>query len=515
MTSSRRLAGIAAVAAALAACQIEHPVTPGLLSFEVTFAEGSEAPPTGSPEAPLAFVAGSPCVASNDCPDGEVCSPDGACALELRFDVRAIGRDGETFNYRGPVHVRVTPGETGDESDHFQMEGGLAEDVVVHLLRGIGPTHVWFEVDGVLPKAPAQAYGQCSDGIDNDANGYVDLADPGCESAGDDLEAPVNGSTGLSPTFWFHDPTLRDVQSSASLLRSPLEGRQVQISSGTLVVTNVTAGGFYVVDVAANDEDGFAGLFVFTFAKPEGVDYGDVLCGFSGAVDEHVGHTQLVFPSYEVYEPGKPACEGFDGLDPSAAIPEPWALTDLLVEEDRKDDSGYLAAVYANSLLLERFESNLVTFSEVEVATRFIACDRNSNGIIEDGEERDCRDDCQTDGSCSDLESWFQFSQYAAVTGGKKVVYGSVALAEDFVPLDIEWPGGPDLSGRCQLDPTTKGFVQYLCPPLTLASLTGSLRHIYLCGETWEESQCDLQFWVVDPRFDGDVVVAPAPGETP
>jgi hypothetical protein len=408
----------------------------------------------------------------------------------------------------------VTPGDVGDATDVFVMEGGEALGVEVHLLRGIGPTHVWFEADGFLPVPPGLVYGQCSDGIDNDANGYVDLADPGCSSAGDDLEAPVDGSAGLSPTFWFADPVIRDVQASASLLRSPLEGRQVAVTSGTLVVTNVLAGGFYVVDLLANDEDGFASLFVFTFSKPEGVDYGDVLCGFSGAVDEHVGHTQVVFPSFEVAFPGNPACDGFEGFDPEAEVPEPWDLTDLLVQEDRSA-SDYEPSVYENSLLLERFESNLVTFRDVAVATRFVACDRNGNGTIEPGDEDACRDDCQSDPSCSDLDGYVAYAQYSGVAAGKKVVYGSIALADQFEPIRPAWLGGPDETGRCQLDPLAGGFVQYLCPPLVLASLTGSLRHVYLCGETWDEATCDLQFWVVDPRFDGDVVLAEPSGETP
>ncbi len=495
----------------VAACTVEHPVSPGLMSFAVSFAAGGEAPDTGTEEDPLEYVAGAPCSKDSQCPEGERCSETGQCSMELRFDVVAMGRDGEPFNYRGPVHIRVTPGEVANQSEVFLMEGGEAENVVVNLVRGVGPTHVWFEQDGFQPLEWAGEevlYGQCSDGIDNDANGLVDQADPGCDGTDDDLEAPVNGSAGLSETLHFHDPTIRDVQQSASLVESPLQGRQAEISSGTLVVTNVVANGFYVVDLGANDEEvNYSGLFVFTFSKPQGIHYGDVICSVSGAVDEHVGHTQLTFPSFERYFPGNELCEGVEGLDPDAQIPDPWELTSRLDVEDPKA-SSYEAVVYENSLLLERFEANLVTFTDVEVSTRFIACDRNGNGIIELGDERDCRNDCQEDPLCTDLEGYFQFSQYGGRTAGRKVIYGSTALADDFKPLDIPFIGAADDNGACELAETDDGFSEYTCPPTTLESLTGSLRHIYLCGEDWEEAECDLQFWVVDPRFDGDVVVA-------
>ena len=59
------------------------------------------------------------------------------------------------------------------------------------------------------------------------------------------------------------------------------------------------------------------------------------------------------------------------------------------------------------------------------------------------------------------------------------------------------------------VDITDKGFVEYLCEPATLDHLTGSLRHSYLCGDYSTEDQCDLQFWVIDPRFDDDVEINP------
>ncbi|MGM0575303.1 MAG: hypothetical protein ACQEXJ_06195 [Myxococcota bacterium] len=489
----------------LAGCVEEHPRANELMSFEVSLA-GEQA--TGTDEEPLEYVAGGLCAGDSDCPDGQACSPTGVCAMRLTFDVQAIGRDGHPFPYRGPIHMRFTPGAVADSSQVMMMDGGRAEGVEVHVMRGIGRSHVWFEADGYLPRPDGQDYSQCSDGIDNDLDGRIDMADPGCQDPTDDLEAPVGLATGVSPTLWFDDPRIRDIQHTEALSTSPLEGQQVQVTAGTLVVTNVVANGFYVVDLQDNVGDRlFNSLFVFTFSKPKGIDFGDTVCGVSGAVQEHVGQTQVVFPSFEPYHPDNPACEDFPGLDPDAEVPDPWDVTDDLAAEDRTSPS-YLEDVYANSKLLERYEGNLVTFRNVAVSERFIACDRDGNGTISFGPEDTCRDACQEDPLCSDLEGYFEFSQYAGVVDGKKKIYGSIALADEFEPLDIDYIGGPDLQGRCELAPTDDGFVQYVCPPLTLESLTGSLRHIYLCGEGSDETQCDLQFWVIDPRFDGDVQVA-------
>ena len=229
--------------------------------------------------------------------------------------------------------------------------------------------------------------------------------------------------------------------------------------------------------------------------------------------------TQVVFPTFEVYRPDNEACDGFPGLDPDAEVPEPWDVTDALLEEDRAADD-YKPNVWTNSQLLEAHESNLVTFRDVTVSTRFIACDRNADGEVSGDDESRCRNDCTRDVggvSCTDLEGYFQFAQYAGLAGtDKKKIYGSVALAASFKPLDIEAIGGPDLSGRCTVETTDKGFVEYLCEPTTLSQMTGSLRHIYLCGDYSTEDQCDLQFWVLDPRFDDDVVIAqPDAGSTP
>jgi hypothetical protein len=391
------------------------------------------------------------------------------------------------------------------------MTKGKLRSAEIYVNRAIGEAHIWAEQDGFSPKHAR--FGQCNDGEDNDGNGLVDLADPGCQSIEDDQEAQPTLATGTSETLWFANPRIRDIQLTSRLALSPLVGQQVQVTGGRMVVTNVVANGFYLADLDDQKEDRyFNNIFIFTYSKPRFIEYGDVLCSFSGAVEEHVGMTQVVFPSYEdVYEFNEHCNASTPGIDATIEPPKPLSVTELFAPElETTSTAEYLTNVYANSRLLEQFEGGLVTYTDVQVATRFIACDKNKNGLIDKlTDEVACRNECQDDPLCTDLEGYFAFSQWSGVTGGKKKIYGSTALAERFKPVDIDYLGQPDKNGVCARKTTEDGFLVYECPERVLSKMTGSLRHIYLCGTVSEETECDLQFWVLDPRFNGDVVLDP------
>ena len=506
-----RVAVLAAVlAAALTAaggCESQYGLDAGLQSFRVKLV-ADEALPLGSPTDRLPFVSGKPCGGNADCDDGQSCI-DEECHVKVVLDVQALGRDGGPYPYTGMVHVRITPGKVAPSSSWQLVKKGKAKGIEVYLNRAIGETNIWVEQDGFFPKTGK--YGQCNDGVDNDGNGLVDLADPGCASVDDDQEAKPTLATGATQTLWFANPRIRDVQLTNELHHSPLEGQQVSIDAGRLVVINVVANGFYAVDLDDQTPDRlYNAIFVFTYSKPKFIDYGDILCRFSGGLEEHVGMTQLTFPSYDDLYEGSDACNSkTPGLDVTIKPPAPTDVTPDLVTELGNSGVEHLTNVYANSRLLEKYEANLVTFSDVAVATRWIACDKNRNALIDKGEEAGCRTECQTDPNCADLEGFFEYSQWSGITGGKKKVYGSVGLAEKFLPIALDYLGQPDKNGVCTVEETEKGFLQYNCPERTVARMTGSLRHIYLCGDNTDETKCDLQFWVIDPRYDGDIVLDP------
>jgi hypothetical protein len=139
--------------------------------------------------------------------------------------------------------------------------------------------------------------------------------------AGDSTRIPTY-ATGTSPTLWFREPLLKDISTpdltgtpSSWLRRSPLEGKQVRISSsqhgaaGRLVVTGVYADGFSVSDVSCATRpckaDPFAHVYVFSFSRPidikgRPVQVGQVLKAFEGGVAEFNGFTELNFPAQEL-----------------------------------------------------------------------------------------------------------------------------------------------------------------------------------------------------------------------
>ena len=492
----------------LAGCTLVEEAPNRLSSFRVTLAEGTD---LGTAEAPLAYATGRSCGTEGlTCDEGEVCQGE-QCSMPVRISVAALTPAGDVaIGFNGPVRMDVTPGSVPGEASVIFLEDGIANDIDVFINRSMGKTHVWVEQDGFEPKPDGVLYGECNDGKDNDGNGLIDLADPGCLNSDDDREQKVSMASGTSEQLTFSYPTIREIQyTETSLSSTPLQYEQVTVPGGRKVVVNVVANGFYVMDVAEQDpEKPFNGIFVFTFSKPKGVEYGDIVCQISGSLEEHVGMTQIVFPSFVIRNPEKPACligEDVDGLIPPAPVDvleEGLILNEYVTSSKTAEDNHT-----ANCRLLEGFESTLVRFSDIQVSTRFVTCDRNGNGGIDGGAETTCRSLCQDDPLCTDLEGYFEYSQWAGFLGGLKKVYASVALADQFQPLAIDFIGEEDQNGLCTYGKTSLGFDEYICPPRTLKSVTGSLRHIHLCSASETDARCGLQFWVLDPRFNGDVVI--------
>ena len=539
----KRLVLIVALAA-LAGCTERLKLADGLLAFRVTLVAGQ---PTGTEAQPLPFISGATCTKDSDCENGETCQ-DSRCSRCYTLDVVARGNDGEDYPHTGKLHLDVTPGFVTSSTRYFDMKDGHAQGIKVCFNRTSGPTNLWVEDDGMVLGQAETKYGECNDGYDNDGNGWVDLFDAGCASAGDDLEAPVTGATGLSETLWFDTPSIRQLQRGDLVSTSPMTGQQVLVDRGPLLVTNVVTNGFYVTDVLDQDAHEpahpapelprpFNSIFVFTFSAPEGVEVGNIACTFAGGIQEHVGQTQVVFPSFEtlgrfselrpctvdedcredetcstaVRPDGgciKRVCEHIlPFLDTPVAPPAGGTdVTDALVAESAKAEIG------ENSKLLEAYESGLVRVSNMQVSTRLIACDRDVNGSIEDGDEDDCRNACQIDPLCTDLEGFFEYRQWSGTVSGKKKMGASIARASSFTPLAIDFLGDDDHNHRCEKKKTDLGFLEYTCPARVLKSISGSLHHIYLCGapkpgKEADEPACGLQFWILDPRFDQDVLM--------
>jgi hypothetical protein len=572
----------------LIGCVDDLPRAPYLQSFRVVLSPGLDQP-VGTEDEPLSFVSGvlcgaTACADSTPCPDGEECigyceGSGSPCEVEeecgqwvacvkrcvalYHIDVEAVGSDGARYDYTGPVRLRVTPGLIPQSVEIQEMVEGRLERAPVYISSSSGRTNIWVEQDGFRWRAGA--VGQCNDGVDNDGDGWIDMADPSCQSPDDDYEGSVTSATGIGPDLHFEDPDLRSVQWSPSITFSPLEGQNITVSRGDLIVTNVTNTGMYVTDLRYQRDildDGqvghFNSIFLYTWSTPDGVIQGDVLCQLSGGVVEFQGNTQMTFPSYEPFYPNVARCAALraryglpesagrndilDAMGVLATVTEPDGSTAFRADLDRltvpvshelvpafrqlvdaegdvywRPLSSYTAfrnAIDENACILEPFESGLVEFEDVQVSTVFLECDQNQNGYIDDGDEWTCRDECQNDPLCTELQSFERYKQWAGLAAERVKIYVNQEMLLEHNPLPIASVGLPDESGRCTFESFWIGdtpFRRYVCPPMRFERIRGNLRQIYLCGKRFREWNCPLQLISVTPPGDRDMVPAEEP----
>ena len=189
--------------------------------------------------------------------------------MEVRIRVQAIGYDREVdTSFSGPVVLKVAPGE-------------LESTPVVQLTNGEGTADITI----------SRAFGRAR----------IWASDEGTD------EEPGSYATGVSPIVHFDYPTCSQVQTSDSVIESPLEGAYVTIRGWDethsdprdLRVTAVTNDGFYVTDL--NEPFGaYNSMFAFSFSRPDGIEVGMRLKSLSGIVEEFLGFTELAFPEWVV-----------------------------------------------------------------------------------------------------------------------------------------------------------------------------------------------------------------------
>jgi hypothetical protein len=157
---------------------------------------------------------------------------------------------------------------------------------------------------------------------------------------------------GVSPTLWFRDPFIADLQRPRdemgldALTRTPLQDKQVAVrgsrhgARGRLVVTSVFAQGYTVSDVQCADDAGrppctaeaYDHAMVFSFSAPRGSDghvlvEGEAIDGFAGGLTEFNGLTEIGFP--QTFTPAYKDEDG-DGVNDAidrARMPAPAVLS--------------------------------------------------------------------------------------------------------------------------------------------------------------------------------------------
>jgi len=145
------------------------------------------------------------------------------------------------------------------------------------------------------------------------------------------IEEPSSHATGASPTIFYRNPFIADVQtppdihaSNASFC-SPFKGKFIIVDkpakpTGQLVVSSVFSNAFVVTDTSYGGWDQFNSMYLFAFGKPPPyIVPGKVLNQFSGNVSKFVGFTELNFPLFDATDDTVPLAT----LPPPAVLQQP------------------------------------------------------------------------------------------------------------------------------------------------------------------------------------------------
>jgi hypothetical protein len=259
----------------------------------------------------LVLAASAGCVETRDPITGtqslriELVSPASPGSYENRLgdvtmvtvNVTALDAQGQVdTGFNNPVRVYVnflgtlTPYLDMPPLATITMNAGTATNQSVTLPRVLGPATLWFDDGGA---------------------------------------AEPTFASGASPTLWYRDPFIADIQTPTNemsldaLQKSPLEQKQVSVRSsrhgadGRLVVTSVFAQGYTVSDVLcgpggappctlapnplAGGAVGYDHKMVFSFSAPRDERFrriveGQAIDGFAGGVSEFNGLTEIGFP---------------------------------------------------------------------------------------------------------------------------------------------------------------------------------------------------------------------------
>jgi hypothetical protein len=297
----------------------------------------------------------------------------------------------------GWVAIRSQPGDVisveapGAIRSNVPLVGGRVTGVRVTIAKAFGDTRLWAEDLGFVP-GPA-AGSACNNGIDDDGDGRTDYPDdPGCSFSNDDTETEGSMAVGLSPTLYFANPRIADVQGLTSV--PPLVGRSITVDEGDLFVTAVMVDGLVVTDIA--ETRGYQSILAYNYNTPSGIRVCDKVDSLSGIVGEFLGMTELGFPSWTRNQdwprpllPSGPA---------ECPIPDAIELT---------------ATMAVDLVAMESLESSLVQVTGATVSSRFENCDYNGNGNIEyTGPEDACTVACNLALDCTELTSFDRYGQF-------------------------------------------------------------------------------------------------------
>ncbi len=254
----------------------------------------------------------------------------------------------------------------------IQMAGGIGTLATLTLPSAFGPTTVW---------------------VDD----------------GDDADATY--ASGVSPTLWYRDPLISDIQTPVNemaidaLQDGPLDNKNVTVNQsrwgarGRLVVTSVFSQGYTLADVQCADANGtppcltsntgatgFTGpngydyIEVFSYSAPldqdkRFLDEGQVIDGFAGGVTEFDGLTEIGFPQSFV---AGAAVVDVAREPPPVKLDVSWFTTAKIQFE--KNEGG---AIEIDNATVCPLDSDYITFKQWKLdISGGSACSGNGSNLI-------------------------------------------------------------------------------------------------------------------------------------
>lgn len=372
MKPLRALLSLALVATTLGpACSDGFPSPTGRHRLDISFAEGTK---LGSRSKPLPLVVNAPLSFTVTV---EAKRLDGTVDTEFEGFVRVGAKPGAVQSISGP----------GAEGRSVLLTAGRSAPVTVSVVGAYGETFLIATDAGYVPGDPASTpRPQCSNGIDDDGDGFVDFpADNGCAFANDNSETGGSFTEGASPPIHFTLPRIADIRGIATgggAVAYPKD--QLQVNTGydaarieqgkspflhDVVVTRIAPDGFYVTDIDDTrcpdtdpatplelrvKEGCLHSIFSFNFNAPPGMRVCDRLKSFGGTATEFFGFPQIAFPTWTL--------EPWDPKQRECLVPEPKVLT-----QERDSKSAVVELSLDQALDTRRLQ--LVSGDLVRVAT--------------------------------------------------------------------------------------------------------------------------------------------------
>lgn len=407
----------------MSSCTEHDEWKPDVISFRVTFPNGL----------PCGENSDSPCSFSLE-----------STSFEATVRVEALDGSGQKTDWSGYVVLSPEPSGMylGSSDPNYsdirtfpdgrlikavKLENGQWEGPV-RFVGGFGETSIFVEDVGYTP----------SDDVLNAACINIYPA-PGCYAKDDDDPEPGSGAVGISPSIFFENPSVYDIQkpkneSQVALGQrgadySPLDGFRVNVyadpfnndvqkngdsftcpaGKSLLVVTQVSVAGFFVTDVCDSHYPDYTSAYIFNFNTPEELSIGDCLLSFQGGISEFQGFTEIKNPFWTVDE-----CKEEDGFCEvehpkcSALIPDPV----LISEQDISDP-----------VKMEKLESAVVQLNDVRIMDTVQTCDMDGDGAIDYAvdAEKHCKYDCADDPTCIVYEDYEVYHTWTVHIGNTEV----------------------------------------------------------------------------------------------